>query len=156
MVMKYYPQVPSWEDYETAKKNGIPRRNVNQRVQILGWSVEKAIAKPLYKGSRTKYKGYVERAEQNGIPYKTFIARVNQLKWPLEEAANTPVLSVAERTNRIVKKIQKISDEQFAIAKAHGVSKSTLRTRVFTLKWDIERATTTPPDIKYRPKKEVV
>ncbi|HEK9103293.1 TPA: hypothetical protein SUB30_004766 [Bacillus pseudomycoides] len=154
--MDYYPQVPSWEDYETAEKNGIPRRNVNQRVQVLGWSVEKAITKPLYKGSRTKYEGYVERAEQNGVTYKTFIARVNQLKWSLEEAANTPVLSVEERINRRLKEKQKITNEQFAIAKSNGILKSTLRTRVFTYKWDIERAITTPPDIRHRAKKEVI
>ncbi|PFZ08415.1 hypothetical protein COL60_16445 [Bacillus pseudomycoides] len=154
--MEYYPQVPAWEDYETAERNGIPRKNVNQRVQVLGWSVEKAITEPVCKGSRTKYKGYVERAEKNGVPYKTFVARINQLKWSLEEAANTPLLSIAEINKRRVKKKQRITSEQFATAKTNGISKATLRSRVFILKWDIERAIATPPDLKHRPKKEVI
>ncbi|MGN4897763.1 hypothetical protein ACTFSB_28320 [Bacillus cereus group sp. MYBK14-3] len=87
----YFP-VPSWDDYETAKKNGIPRKNVDQRVQYLGWTIEKAITTPLLpKCNRPKYKGYAELAEKNGIPYKTFTARVNGLAWTLERAASTPV-----------------------------------------------------------------
>ncbi|CAI8880703.1 transposase [Bacillus sp. IT-79MI2] len=150
--MEYYPPVPTWDDYEIAKKNGIPRRNVNQRVQFLGWTIERAITEPIFKSARTKYKGYVERAEKNGIPYKTFIARVNQLKWSLEEAAETHVLSIEEINNRRLKKKQKITNEQFAIAQSNGILKSTLRTRVFTYKWDIKRAITTPPNIKHRAK----
>lgn len=89
--MEYYPQVPSWEDYEIAGRNGIPRRNVDIRVRYLGWTIEQAITKPLMsKRDRPKYKGFAEIAERNGIPYKTFVSRVKILKWSLEEAANTP------------------------------------------------------------------
>lgn len=154
--MEYYPPVPTQQDYEIAEKNGIPKKNVNQRVQFLGWTIEKSIAEPIFKSARTKYKGYVEQAERNGIPYKTFVARVNELKWTLEEAMNTPVLNIEEINKRRVKKSQKISNEQFAIAKSNGILKSTLRTRVFTYKWDIERAITTPPNIKHRAKKEAI
>lgn len=95
---EYFP-VPSWDDYETAKQNGIPRKNVDQRVQHLGWTIEKSITTPLLsKRNRTKYKGYAELAEKNGVPYKTFAARVSKLKWTLERAASTPV-----RTRKRVK-----------------------------------------------------
>ncbi|EEL78779.1 hypothetical protein bcere0028_56080 [Bacillus cereus AH1271] len=88
---EYFP-VPTWDDYETAKKNGIPRKNVDQRVQYLGWTIERAITTPLLqKRNRPKYKGYAELAEKNGIPYKIFTARVDGLEWTLERAANTPV-----------------------------------------------------------------
>ncbi|MDM5270497.1 hypothetical protein [Bacillus wiedmannii] len=90
-MAEYFP-VPTWEDYEVAKKNGISRKNVDQRVQYLGWAIERAITTPvLPKRNRPKYMGYAELAEKNGIPYKTFVERVNGLRWSLEQAANTPV-----------------------------------------------------------------
>lgn len=91
MTRGYYPQVPAWEDYEIAKKNGIPRKNVDQRVRDLGWTIEQAITKPLMsKRDRPKYKGFAEIAEMNGIPYKTFVSRVKILNWSFEKAATVP------------------------------------------------------------------
>ncbi|WP_279538735.1 hypothetical protein [Bacillus sp. XF8] len=43
--MKYKP-VPTWEDYKIAEKNGIGKKNVDQRVN-LGWTIEEAITKPI-------------------------------------------------------------------------------------------------------------
>ncbi|PEO88144.1 hypothetical protein CN571_15710 [Bacillus pseudomycoides] len=99
--MEYYPPVPTWNDYEFAKKNGVPRRNVDIRVRYLGWTIEQAITKPLMsKRDRPGYKGFAEIAEKNGIPYKTFVSRVKILNWSLEEAANTPTKHRSNRRQR--------------------------------------------------------
>ena len=82
--MKYKP-VPTWEDYEIAKSNGISKNNVDARVQSLNWDIEKAITKPLNKFD--KY--YVELAKKNGIAYHTYLKRLS-LGWSEIKAATKP------------------------------------------------------------------
>jgi hypothetical protein len=45
--MKYSP-VPTWEEYEIAKRNGIKKCTVDQRINVYGWTVKDAISKPSY------------------------------------------------------------------------------------------------------------
>jgi len=40
--MKYKP-VPTWEDYEIVKRNGISKNNVDDRVNSLDWDIKRAI-----------------------------------------------------------------------------------------------------------------
>nr|WP_227495942.1 hypothetical protein [Bacillus mycoides] len=82
--VKYKP-VPTWENYEIAKRNGISKNNVDARVQSLNWDIEKAITKPLNKFD--KY--YVDLAKKNGIAYHTYLKRLS-LGWNEIKAATKP------------------------------------------------------------------
>ncbi|AFQ20035.1 MULTISPECIES: hypothetical protein [Bacillus] len=81
--MKYKP-VPTWEDYEIAKRNGISKTNVDARISI-NWDIERAITQPLNKFD--KY--YVELAKNNGIAYHTYLRRLS-LGWSEIKAATKP------------------------------------------------------------------
>ncbi|PEU05199.1 hypothetical protein COK06_12975 [Bacillus cereus] len=153
--MKYNP-VPTWEEYEIAKQNGIKKSTVDQRINIQGWSVEEAISKPLFVSFKKEYAEQWELAQQNGISYDTFFSRVKRYNWDPNVAAKTPILSPIECTQRAHSKIDIIKPSQYQKALKNGVGKRTLRNRVFVLKWEIERAITTPPNIKHRAKKAVV
>ncbi|PEC81627.1 hypothetical protein COD81_15285 [Bacillus cereus] len=151
-----YNLVPTWEEYEIAKQNGIKKSTVNQRININGWSVEDAISKPLFVSLKEKYAKQWELAQQNGISYDTFFSRIKRYNWTPDDAAKTPILSPIECTKRAHSKIDIITPSQYHTALNNGIGKCTLRTRVFVLKWDIERAITTPPNIKHRAKKEAI
>lgn len=83
------------EQYRIAEKNGINRRNLNQRVNYYAWEIEDAITIPAegrgYK-REAKYADYLKIAESNGVSYKTFYNRVHTLGWTKERAASTPVM----------------------------------------------------------------
>jgi len=81
--VKYKP-VPTWEDYEIAKRNGISKNNVDARISI-NWDIERAITQPLNKFD--KY--YVELAKNNGIAYHTYLKRLS-LGWSEIKAATKP------------------------------------------------------------------
>ncbi|QWI52487.1 hypothetical protein [Bacillus mycoides] len=153
--MEYNP-VPNWEDYELAEKNGIKRATVDQRINIQGWDKEEAITKPLFVSLKEKYAKEWEIAQQNEIPYINFFNRIRRYKWDPMEAATTPILTPGECSLRAHCKTDIIKPVQYDIALKNGIGKQTLRTRVFVLKWDIERAITTPPNVKHRAKKAVV
>lgn len=153
--MRYNP-VPTWEEYEIAKQNGIKKSTVDQRINVHGWDVEKAISKPLFVSLKVKYAEEWDLAQRNGISYDTFFSRVKRYNWDPNDAATTPVLSPIECTKRAHSKTDIIKPSQYQAALKNGVGKQTLRTRVFVLKWCIERAITTPPNIKHRAKKAVV
>ncbi|HDR8156764.1 TPA: hypothetical protein QC057_005927 [Bacillus cereus] len=82
--MKYKP-VPTWEDYEIAKRNGISKNNVDDRVNSLDWDIKRAITQPL--GKLDKY--YVELAKKNGIAYHTYLKRLS-LGWSEIKAVTKP------------------------------------------------------------------
>jgi len=153
--MEYNP-LPTWDQYEIAEKNGISKSTVYQRINIQGWTVEKAITEPLFVSMKERYAEQWKIAEKNGILYRTFRSRITNLKWSPEEAATIPTLSTKECVERAQKKIDIIKPNDFARAIKHSVGKATLRERVFRLKWDLERAITTPPNIKHRAKKEAI
>lgn len=82
------------EQYRIAEKNGINKRNLEQRVYTYAWEVEDAITIPTegrgYKRG-TKYDDYLKIAASNGVNYKAFHNRVHTLGWTKERAAKTPV-----------------------------------------------------------------
>lgn len=76
-MTRLYNEVITDEQYLFANRNGISKKNVNQRVHEYGWTIEKAISHPLHKTS----KGKVNRAlsllaERNGINYQTYMKRI--------------------------------------------------------------------------------
>ncbi|PFN11876.1 hypothetical protein [Bacillus cereus] len=151
-----YNLVPTWEEYEIAKRNGIKKCTVDQRINVYGWTVKDAICKPLFVSLKELYAKQWELAQQNGISYDTFFSRIKRYNWNPDDAATTPVLSPIECTKRAHSKIDIITPSQYRTAKSNGIGKQTLRTRVFVLKWEIGRAITMPPNTKHRAKKEVI
>lgn len=99
----YFP-VPTFEQYEIAKQNGISKQTVDQRINIGNKTVEEAISVPLqHRGFAKKYRKYIDLAQQNGINRSTFYTRMNRSKlrkWTPEEAATIPPAPVNERARR--------------------------------------------------------
>ncbi|MEK4867965.1 hypothetical protein NSU10_27590 [Bacillus sp. FSL E2-8895] len=60
MENNYLP-VPTWEQYEKAKSNGINKNNVDQRI-IRGWNILRAITWPVKESFTKKYKKELETA----------------------------------------------------------------------------------------------
>lgn len=77
----------------TAIENGISKNTLNHRLNVYGWTMERAISESPKKGNTsTVYTAKdVKRARENGISLSTFSARVNSYKWSVEDAINTPV-----------------------------------------------------------------
>lgn len=136
-----YKLVATWEDYETAEKNGISRHNVDQRL-AMGWDITKAITEPIKESFKKKYRKYVELAERNGICYPTFYNRVNIYKWSLEEASTTPIMTREDAWKKSRRLRSKIPDEIYILAEKNGIAKNTLQSRVLVLKWDMKTAAT--------------
>ncbi|MEW9139779.1 hypothetical protein [Bacillus wiedmannii] len=107
MENNYLP-VPTQEQYEIAKSNGINKRNVDQRI-IRGWNISKAITWPVNESFTKKYKKELEIAEKNGIGYRLFRKRIKESFWEPLEAATVPRLTnkeaaeIASRVRRIPK-----------------------------------------------------
>ncbi|PHE75161.1 hypothetical protein [Bacillus wiedmannii] len=105
MENNYLP-VPTWEQYEIAKGNGISKCNVDQRI-IRGWNILRAITRPVNESFTKKYKKELEMAEKNGIGYKLFRQRVQDKKWEPFESAVVPRLTkkeAAEISSRVRRK----------------------------------------------------
>ncbi|MFA2694540.1 hypothetical protein [Bacillus mycoides] len=83
------------EHYLLANRNGISKKNVNQRVHEYGWTVEKAISHPLHKASKGKQnRAMALLAEKNGISYQTYIKRIKKGIDPHEAATKRPDMSL--------------------------------------------------------------
>ena len=117
------------EDVAIAKKNGISKNTVEQRINRGGWSVEKAVNKPLRKKIPKKF---TLLAEKNGIKDGTFRGRVRR-GWTLEDAATKPLITKEEMGRKIGlanKKRRKIPEEIIKLAADNGICYNTLRTRI--------------------------
>ena len=147
------------EHYAIAEANGIDRRTAYDRFYNRGWSVEKTITKP--KKVNKPFKALLEEAcpnykeilEKHGISYITLYQRIVKEGMSIEEALNTPKRAAGNkgRWGRAARK-GKISEEYIKLAEANGINISTLRARVLTYHWDIEKAATTPVDVSKRRK----
>lgn len=146
------------DDYKLASERGIPREVVDDRFYELGWSVSKAINRPVSEGTREKemkphqnrfgrdelgrFKGvhvwkeheeHIKEAASNGVSKKTYQQRVKQ-GWSVEKAKTT-VIRQSHKTDEYIKHRE--------IAKTHNISPSTFLRRV-KAGWDIEVAATKP------------
>lgn len=125
MAMKC-KDIPTKDDYELAKQNGISRKNAYQRCHTHDWSVEKAITKPIGGRGPGRHRGMAQVAERNGISQPLFSYRRSK-GYSLHEAATIPV---KERRNH----------EYYAkLAEENGIPYNTYIKRV-SLGWDEERA----------------
>ena len=130
-------------DLEVARNNGISKNTVEQRINKSGWSVNKAINKPL----RYKFpKEYKLLAVKNGIKVETFARRV-QRGWSLVDAATKQNTTDEERREIMrlaCEKRRTIPKEIVEKAAKNGICYNTLRSRI-QRGTPMEKASTIPP-----------
>lgn len=85
------------EHYEIAKKNGIGKHNVWQRVNEYFWSIERAITEPVKKYRKRNWSQWRELAEKHGVSADVFYTRVSKRGMTPEQAATTP-MATPQRT----------------------------------------------------------
>ena len=128
-------------DYETAKKNGIDKRLLENRV-YLGWDIERATTEPARKLTTRKHWKVI--CEANGIKYNTFLRRVNLYKMPEELAATKPILTKEERLYNLHTKDRRFPKKWIKAAKENGICYQTFRSRVIKGGLTYEEAATRP------------
>lgn len=165
------------EQWLIAKENGLSSITVHNRINRLGWDIEKAISKPV-KPKRKLTSEQIEKIKEKGFKCATIRSRMEK-GMSFEEAINTPLkhnrLTPEQKKKAIENGIsvqtaysRKLSGwtteeaitipinshhfftkEELSIAAANGVSKSMLQNRFYTLGWTIEEAINTPKHGKY-------
>lgn len=123
------------EDFQTAEANGISRRLANQRVEVNGWSIDRAITEVPRNRNEAFQRIWGEwetTARQNGVSRRNFWQRIRTLGLTPEEAATKPVRK------------SKWTDEQLAEMSKIGIYPNLVHTRIHTLGWSEEEALTTP------------
>lgn len=142
--MRYWYITP--EDYERAAANGINAKALVMRVRGCGWDIDRACTEPLQRQTIKKLVTDEIRQKliENGISNHEFGRRIRS-GWSVEEAAGTPILKGKARAERAMRDKRVISDEEYKIAEANGIKKTTLQARIFMYHWSREKALTTPP-----------
>lgn len=158
------------EQYLIANRNGISKKNVYQRVNEYGWSVEKAITQPLHNTKNKKTdRTLMLLAELNGVNYGTYKKRIKDGMDPHEAAVKSSKYSVefqialdngvgAEAFYARIRrgmtpyeaatqppKYKKFSKEykaELKIAKSNGITYQTFYKRVMDLGFDPKEAAT--------------
>lgn len=123
------------EDFLTAEANGISRRLANQRVEVGGWSIDRAITEAPNRrneGFQRLWEEWEDIAKQNGVSRRNFWQRIRTLGLTPEEAANRPI-----RKSRW-------TDAQLAEMSKIGIYPNLVYTRIHTLGWSEEEALNTP------------
>ncbi|MBM6649045.1 hypothetical protein [Bacillus sp. RIT 809] len=169
-MARVYNEVITDEQYLIANKNGISKKNVYQRVNEYGWSIEKAITKPIYNTNKRKTeRALMLLAELNGVNYATYRQRIKDGMDPHEAAVKRTTISVelqialdngieVETFRGRVKrgmtpyeaatqplKIRKFSTEykkELKIAKSNGITYQKFYNRVMNLGFDPMEAAT--------------
>lgn len=142
-----------------AKENGISRKTYIGRVDVQGWTPEKAATVPPIVRDDRKWASI---ARKNGIDYNTYYHRVDELFWNPEQAAIIPPQPFEDRIEELVennKQLWRIKQERnfrdpdnlytvtpqhIEIAKQNGISKGTVEGRVYSLGWTVQDAITIP------------
>ncbi|MEY9975274.1 hypothetical protein [Lysinibacillus sp. RC79] len=130
------------DDYAIAKRNGISRECVNDRIRGRGWSKERALNTPVQKKNRFS-REILEKAKSNDIQLQTFRERVRR-GWDIESAATVPPIPREERVKRSVSTRRVYPVEIINLADSNGISYGTFKNRVKKLGWDITTAATKP------------
>jgi len=126
---------PRLKDYAKAAEIGVSKKYVDQRMEELGWSLERAITTPVgtsWEGNERNTK-LLKLAEKNGISESTFYRRKRNGMTPYD-AATRP----------------KGFEEYIPLAESNGINNKTFYQRV-KRKMDPYEAATKPPR-KYKKK----
>ena len=104
--MKTRPRQHIKDWAEVAASNGIGYNTFRARINVYGYSMERAATQPVQdnkiqlKEAREKQKKYpielIELCKRNGIPSKTFYQRISRGMTP-EQAATMPVMGASEK-----------------------------------------------------------
>ncbi|MED1287332.1 hypothetical protein [Bacillus mycoides] len=126
---------PTLKDYAKAAEIGVSKKNVDQRMEELYWSLERAITTPVGTSWEKQEKNtkLLKLAEKNGISESTFYRRKRNGMTPYQ-AATAP----------------KGFEKYIPLAEANGISNKAFYQRV-KRKMDPHEAATKPPR-KYKKK----
>lgn len=108
------------KDYETAERNGIDARNLEQRFYAYGWDVERATTQPI--GQRgTLDMEYVRLAAEHGVSRDTFRQRIKKYGWSAEKAATTPPIPREERrkVTNTCRRVRNVSESKAGRTAGH-------------------------------------
>ena len=80
------------EAYAIARKNGISKKQLDNRVRYCGWSLERAIFTPIRNKRKNTTKEQKEMAERNRLSPFVIWKRIKRQGMTVEQAYNTPLL----------------------------------------------------------------
>lgn len=129
------------EEYETAERNGISKKTLEERVRKLAWNKEEAISKPPVKRN---WHEWAESAKKHGISQLNFYNRI-QYGWSPEEAATRPLTTKQDRQKLALRMVanrkQKTKKANREKARENGIPIKTFHARI-RRGWNEERAAT--------------
>ena len=129
------------EDFETAKRNGIPEKLVKTRVYRDGWEINRAITKKVTSKVYEPWERWKDRAVVTKYTfYQRMRTKSDKVVWTEEEAALTPKGSYPGGHRNAIK----LTQEQLKIAASNGVTRRMIRHRVVKSGMTLEKAITTP------------
>lgn len=139
-------------EYAIAERNGISKANVYNRVNHLGWSVERAITESIRKPDAVRMK-YLQLAKKNNISATLYCNRLKE-GWGYREAATTPKIDSKDigkiRRERNIRTV--LNDEHIEEYKKNNIPYGTVIARIRTYGWSIKRAITEPVHAEFRKK----
>ena len=127
-------------------KHGLNYNTVMNRINGLGWSVEKAIQKEVREDYSLGGLSLLEYCKRNGLNYATVSGRINRFGYSVEEAIKIPV------KEQIRKEITYAGMSIYKYCEKHGISYDVVRNRIEKMGWEVEKAITTP--VEERKKRE--
>lgn len=133
------------EDFVTGEKNGLSKRIVYDRYYKRGWELKRALTEPLNPRNRfevkvlKEYPNYKELLNKSGISYICFYVRVRK-GMDIYTALTTPKIKPWESKKRQ----GRINKEHIEIALKNDICESTLKYRIYSLGWSIDKAISTP------------
>lgn len=130
------------EHYTIAKQNGIKELTVHNRVNNLGWSVERAITEKPMQRKSTRWKEFKDISLSNGIGYNTYVTRVHR-GMSCELASTLPLIDDKERLKRSLNTNRKYPTEYYEMAKSNGIDTKTFYRRMKS-GWSLEDACSLP------------
>ena len=129
------------QEYKQAKKNGICRSTLEDRIRQRGWSKRKATNKPV-RGHETWSKELIEALKDNNISFGTFASRIYALGWDRKKAATTPVRKKRHKHKNTI--TQEEFNRYSQLAQENGIHANTFKSRVQQLGWSMKEASTIP------------
>lgn len=133
------------ENYITGATIGISKQTLYKRVYEMGWSVEKAITKPINKFNDI-WERNRETAEKNGVSKKLFYNRI--YAGVSETEATGPKKDPNEKRTAQAK----LKKQHLETASKNGINANTVMKRVYDYHWPVEKAVTEPVDVRMRKK----